>query len=46
MSIKKLSVAAVQMDALFGQRQHNLAKAEAYIQQAANQGAQLILLPE
>lgn len=46
MSVRKVSVAAVQMDALFGQRERNLAKAEGYIQQAAVQGAQLILLPE
>ena len=43
---KTLRVAAVQMDAQFSQRKHNLAKAEGYIQQAIEQGAQLILLPE
>ncbi len=46
MSTRKLIVAAVQMDAKFGQRQHNLNQAEVYIAQAAKQDAQLILLPE
>jgi len=44
--IKKLTVAAIQMDAQLGQREHNLKKAEAFIQQAVNGGAQIILLPE
>lgn len=39
-------VATIQMDATFGQREHNLAKAAVYIKEAAKQGAQLILLPE
>lgn len=44
--VKKLIVAAVQMDAQFGQRQNNLAKAETLIQRAVDQGAKLVLLPE
>ena len=46
MNSKIVCVAAIQMDAIFGQREHNFDKAEGYIQQAAKQGAQLILLPE
>jgi N-carbamoylputrescine amidase len=46
MNSKIVCVAAIQMDAIFGQREQNLNKAEGYIQQAAKQGAQLILLPE
>jgi len=46
MKPKNIVVAAVQMDAPFAQRQRCLDKAEAYIQHAAAQGAQLILLPE
>ncbi|MFC1749305.1 carbon-nitrogen hydrolase family protein [Pseudomonadota bacterium] len=46
MSIKTIHVAAIQMDALFGQRDNNLARASTYIQQAAKKHAQLILLPE
>ncbi len=43
---KKLNVAAIQMDASFGQREANLAKAASYIKQASDKGAELILLPE
>lgn len=43
---QKIKVAAIQMDALFGQREHNLKQAETYIRQAAKQGAQIIVLPE
>jgi len=46
MSTHKLTVAAVQMDAQFGQREENLTKAETFIQQAVDQDAQLVLLPE
>lgn len=44
--VKQLTVAAIQMEASFAQREQNLAKAEGYLQQAALQGAELILLPE
>jgi N-carbamoylputrescine amidase len=46
MNVKKITVAAVQMDARFAQREDNLSKAPQYVLQAANQGAQLVLLPE
>jgi N-carbamoylputrescine amidase len=43
---RDLKVAAIQMDALFGQRKANLEKAASYIKHAADVGAELILLPE
>lgn len=43
---KTIAVAAVQMDAEFGNKPQNLSRAEGYIQQAVKQGAQLVLLPE
>ena len=43
---KKIKVAAIQMDAVFGQRDVNLDKAASYIKQASGNGAVLILLPE
>lgn len=43
---KELRVAAVQMNCIPGRVEENLASAEAYIQQATAQGAELILLPE
>lgn len=43
---RKLKVASVQMDALFGQRDANLNKAASYIKEASDNGAELILLPE
>lgn len=46
MSQKQITVSAVQMDCTFGAREHNLKKAEGYVRQAAEQGAQLTLLPE
>lgn len=44
--MKNITVAAIQMDCEFSNRESNLAKAEKYIKQAANKNAQLILLPE
>ena len=46
MTAKTICVAAVQMDAVFGDREHNLSKAQGYIQEAAQKGAELVLLPE
>lgn len=42
----QLTVATVQMDCNVGMRELNLAKAERLIEQAANQQAKLVLLPE
>ena len=44
--MKRLTVASIQMDALPGQREHNIENSAKYIQQAVDQGAKLILLPE
>jgi predicted amidohydrolase len=41
-----LTVAAIQMDARVGEVEANLAHAQALVEQAAAQGAQLIVLPE
>jgi len=43
---QQIIVAAVQMDACYGEKENNLKKAEEYIEQASAKGAQLILLPE
>jgi N-carbamoylputrescine amidase len=43
---RDIRVAAVQMDCLPGQVEENLRNAEALVERAANQQAQLILLPE
>ncbi len=44
--IKKLRVAAVQMNCELGQTQANLKHAESWVHQAVSQGAKLVLLPE
>lgn len=44
--MSKLRVAAVQMNCVPGQVQRNRAHAEQWIQQAANRGSELVLLPE
>lgn len=43
---RQLRVAAVQLDCQAGQVQHNLDHATRFIEEAAQQGAQLVLLPE
>ncbi len=44
--MKNVTVAAIQMDCVLGEKQPNLEKAAQYIKQAAGKGAELITLPE
>ncbi len=44
--MKAITLAGVQIESCFGKTQENLAHANTYIEQAAQQGAQLIVLPE
>ena len=46
MTKRLVTVAAAQMNSLLGDRSANLQKASALIEQAATQGAQLVVLPE
>ncbi len=44
--MKKVTVAAIQMDCIVGEKQPNLEKAAQYIKQAAGKESELITLPE
>lgn len=44
--MKTITIAGIQIESHFGKTQENLAHALTYIEQAARQGAQLIVLPE
>ena len=46
MNARSLRVAAVQVNCQFGQVDHNLKHVAPFVEAAAEQGAQIVLLPE